>query len=1601
VSRDQRAVEILRAGGMLPAGAALPAGEAADTVVARAYAHPVLPGRPVVKLCAASLVAGDDLEMAVLGFSAGEDRGPVGQERRRALGFPGWPLVHDPDRARYALEVVGELKQQTRRAKNKPGHAKEGIDAIGARLGKTVPHFLPSFYEEAGRAFVEHGSTQYAAIMFGKAREAEHVHALAVVEEQRVASFVEFALVGAVTTKALVAYAKELTDHHTPPRAYELFRQLCLQRTLGGVPPWAGMAKELRRLARAAGLDAAAEDAALVGELVDAPALARAAADFWRSYADAVCALAATSPKVRGVLLNLFPAPSGQADAFDDEWLALLERAGALRALVEDGEPAEARPATSRAAWFDRLLAHVSRGWRDSAPPVAVLDLLRRMAPRLAAEGVPIACTRRWGWQLDLDAAELAVSLGVPVSPGKARVDASMWAREADASGRGCDPVHAAAHPVIGPLIVSAVAIAIGSEPFDTAARGKRGFLAAKRAWLEDLLTAAERGALPAIEALLETLRAKVLLPFAELPDLYQRLGRIAVAPVLARTLRGGVLDELGWPALEAAAEELDAGGTAALEVSGAFPIVTIASATRVIAVGAAGRAGSHDLRVPAGYRRHSCWWIGGEFLVLFEREGRLRQYWSHRPDDVFEVDGWAPGVDKLTGRGAVLADGRLFLGDAAIGAGDRATPREAGGVSYDGHTGWRLDHVRGEAVLREVAPRTGDLGRTSLPAFLEAHAGDGVRLVLLASYVLPLPDGADSPLGHAGGLVGACLRRRGGPTHAELVTIDGARWTGLAAGHAPSALLRLPGDDARRPVVHHVEYRAPDRGTIVEPGGAYAIAQIGDKTLDYARGQAAVLPPPFWHLLRPRDPVGSAALRAVSDDDAAALLVAGDDAAAVERAMAAGGLRAISHPRLARGVAGLTALATHCERDLRRLVAERDPTRRAAAAPPPPLDDDALIGAVGSLVTHRQAAGPEATTSAQIQRTAEVFTSDDRQDRVIGGVGAAELSWLTLLAEPSGLAFLAQAPGLTAAQRRAARALLRALAGFTREVPGALRVYTTTGKPPFETSSGPILAWRGGNAYLLCPVGWSGEHEVLEHAPDGTFRALPGMTLDDLRAVPALDTDRVGALCDALDERDPPPWSTEPVHALVARTGLPWAEAALLWAGLPQTQSYTPLDKTIREMLGLKASQATVAHETLRGLPVEQRRRILAGAGDALLADPTRIWVPPGTDDEAALATVLAASWNRVVGRRVAVPDDLVTAAARDVVSSMRPGPALAMIADPEHAPELTGDGRWTLAPSGELARVDGDAPVFTRSTLAAAVYLPYLYAALPVGDPLRATVPRAHARFLERLANPTLLVRVGQQWFHGKPEDTEASLAAALDAHGGDDLPAPLSGRRRPGTRVVRDARHPQLTLWLAPAELPDLAVLSASMPLERPYYEHGITSLTLLRLLRSPALARMMARIEDTPVPAGGWEQDPSRSAADIVAAARASLGLSTEAATLYLQMLTLPMPTPKNVQTWNGWAPAVYKKAIGELVGKQLVLEAKRERAQRSHFLPGGWEPLKAPLPPMETWKVAALGREPALGRYLPVTAFHEQFAAAWQRIADGDRPRYDDIEGGKR
>ncbi|EXG80707.1 hypothetical protein [Cryptosporangium arvum] len=865
-----------------------------DVQLARSYQHPVLGGRTVVRLVPATLAEAEDLSMEFLGFSAPLRSAEVGTVARQALGFPAWALVNDPANGHHALALVKEIERLARTAKSRVGPAKEGFDELGRRLGAAVPHFLPTYYEEAGRAFLAADSPSYGAMMFGKAREAEQTYALAVDEEREHAVFLEFALAGALTVKALTAHARALAARSEPAEAYSRFRRLCVERTLGGLAPYAGMAADLRRLAKAAGLDQAEADADVLRELLSAPTLQKAPEPFWKAYRAALVRLGAGEPAVRGRLLTFFPENLGTT-----EWLELLEAAGATEALTAAAGTvdAAAEPTDGVAGWFERAAKHRdSRYWRASRRSTALCALLERAASRLRADGVALRIELDWQSDLDLYDTALALGLAVADPSDEFQVSVDQWLDD-DNDGRR-DLAAFAADPRFLPALVTAVEGALPRRPSPArveAVLAASGLRVAVAHFLDDLAEQIVRQGLPTLEAQLERLDKVVDGRLLALnPAAAERIRAHDLAPVLGRTLRSGLVDEFGWPALEEyvassvpapRADDEEQQVTQVVQ----WPHLILRHGLQAAVLDGSGVVSSHHLRIPKDERGY-LWltafrYVDGQLLVSWDTGPNRSAYWSGTPSDVLTelpFDAWHQNDQSLP-----LPGGGRTSGGRPLRVGDRSHHRYdrvfSDGVSY-----WAAD----EETLVEYDPATGERGRASMPAFFEAGAVDGEPIDVSSSMLRPLapvggplaPAGGSSPLGQVDGLVGWRVR-----TAADGVSvgtgIDG-RTVRLAVGDEGTLVnaIRFPGSDAVFGLLRRERWRENTLTVVGEDGFVVSQVGVGARRDTFAAGTPLVPRAAGWHHLRPRDLVGSAALRAVTDEQAATLLAAAsrDHAAAV-----------------------------------------------------------------------------------------------------------------------------------------------------------------------------------------------------------------------------------------------------------------------------------------------------------------------------------------------------------------------------------------------------------------------------------------------------------------------------------------------------------------------------------------------------------------------------------------------------------------------------------------------------------------------------------------------------------------------------------------------
>ncbi|MFD5142851.1 hypothetical protein [Streptomyces sp. NPDC058401] len=406
-----------RAPALLDAGAILRAGtvarDDADSLTARTYTHPALDDRRVVRLVAGTLGEAEDLALDFLGLTREPDAPEVGQVRRETLGFPAWALVNDPANGHHALALVKDMERLARQAKSRAGAAKDGFEALATRLGRAVPHFLPTFYEQAARVFLQHDNSTYAATLFGKARAAERVHGLPVDEERQRAVFLEFAFAGALTVKALKDHAQDLSRRLDPAEAWAQFRQLAVERCGAGMAPYAALPQDARALIKAAGLDRETAESAFVGDLITSPSIVRAPASFWTAYRPTLVTLAAARPEIRTRLLEIMPTGLGNDRKADEAWLSLLAETGADTLLTD----AESRDGVDPADWLSRWALHRKHGSSSSERCARTLALVERMAPRLRADGRTVDLFQgRWHAGADLDLLDACVAWDIPVT---------------------------------------------------------------------------------------------------------------------------------------------------------------------------------------------------------------------------------------------------------------------------------------------------------------------------------------------------------------------------------------------------------------------------------------------------------------------------------------------------------------------------------------------------------------------------------------------------------------------------------------------------------------------------------------------------------------------------------------------------------------------------------------------------------------------------------------------------------------------------------------------------------------------------------------------------------------------------------------------------------------------------------------------------------------------------------------------------------------------------------------------------------------------------------------------------------------------------------
>ncbi|MEW2623713.1 hypothetical protein [Streptomyces sp. NPDC048106] len=1646
--------------GLLDAGAVLPPGstarEDADSLTVRTYTHPALDERRVVRLVPGTLGEAEDLALEFLGLAREPEAPEVGQVRRETLGFPAWALVHDPANGHHALALVKDVERLARQAKSRPGTAKEGFETLGERLGRAVPHFLPTFYEQAARVFLEHENTTYAAAFFGKAREAERVHALAVDEERRRAVFLEFAFAGALTVKALKEYVKDLAARLEPATAWAQFRRLTVERCAAGMPPYASLPQDARGLIKAAGLDRVTEECALVAELIASPAAVRAPRSFWTAYRAVLPVLAERRPETRTRLLEIMPAGLGR-DVEDDEfWLALLAETGAERLLTEPA--AAAAHGVDPADWLSRWASFRKHGGSYSRRSPGTLALVERMTPGLVAAGRPVSLfAGGWHAGADLDLLDLCltegIALTVPGSGERMFLPLADWLTDTRQGAR--DLAAVAADPQLRRLLHTALGPVGGhahsTRMLDTIA-GHPVLREVLREWLEEAADAfTDAVGLPGAQQALHRLS-----PFRGIapevnPEAVAQVAGHPTAPVLARTLRAGILDELGWAALDEAMAVLDAqtrvrlpGNRQAdsISVHEAWPALIVSRGHKAIVVGPDKVLLDHDLRLPQDLDR---WqqprfrYVDGELLVMWRQGSKQFGYWSARPAAVFELGGeqlpswWNPNESLVPS--IPLPGGGRASGGKALHAGDTVLPPTRG-LLGDGSTCWRQGRDGRRTVWLEYDPATGTHGRASLPALLRAGIREDAELLTERCEVLPLQPGLeDSPFGTDGTVLGHWVRAQGeGDGKLRTAgTPDGRTVSVPAAATQPEGIpvgaLRLPG--GAEPVVVD---RFRGIGLMTLGGDGSGPGELGRVTPqgqggEFAAGTRFVPPLPFWHALRPRDTEGSAVLRALSDERTAevlrmaaealeerqeALARAGDDEQAraavpsadqVVRQTVARALPGLTDARLLIGVAALvrsalriTDSATAFARP--RQERPRPPRNRTegmfADYRPAHGDDHSVYEAVSGLgPLHGWWQREVWNALRQIRSVNQVLSGHPADGKPLPEgkrLGALTDGWDSeeFTVPDIGMTWPSVLGSLRALAYRAASP---ALTDAQREPLLLL----------FEALAEGPLAEPGGTVRQLV---LTEPHDRQRRAGQVLRRAgrtvviLGCQNIDTQRGRVnwlALDHDpsgTFGAVAHFTLNHEVRYDTTISAGDLTALTRLVREKGAAPWtAGAPEalvTASGGGLGPVQAAVL-LAGQPQDIGAEGLAVIGLKPRQRKF---GDALLRGL-------GAEPRTALLGALlpadpAALWSTgpdadAAGRVWAERLGSLVRVSEDIRTELTGLPVghAEEVLNPARTPWLSRTTVLRPDKDGNLVPEDPAAMPSGRGLADAVDGLAALAYGLPHGHPLRSALPAGLAAVRHRLTDPELMLGLGvERTEKGTPTAAELRKAYGLPATGGADA----HGLTRVGEAIVLRPWYQDVeTVLIRPAGLdgPDDAVFGLLEGLVGP---HQGRPLKAVRTLLGEELGRAVAVGAEG---LSGYAQDPARSVPALVAEVAEAHGLGEDAAVLYLQLLALPDPTDRNRARWTGWRPARLKKARAELAATDLVVEAKRPRAGRTLFLPCGWRDLKSPALPVETWK-EGLYPVPPHQRAVPLLPVPELFARAWDRVRAGDAPAYEEL-----
>lgn len=1124
-------------------------------LTAAEYSHSSIPGRTVVRLVREPLLAAEGLTLGVSGLSP-QGRLPVGHTRRRAIGFPAWPILNDPANAQHALNLVADLERAARLARSKPGRAKDAITALADTLDASAPHFLPTFLEEAARIFLSVENTSYAAQMFAKAREAERRHSLPVDEERHHEVMMEFAYAGAISAKELSVEAKNLAERLDPAKAYETFRTLCVERVRGGLTPYAAMKKDLAKLAKAAGLKPTEEEVGVASDLLRASSIERASESFWNSYDTAIRKAVASDEALRAHLLTLSPEEAGI-----DEWLQLLVDTGATE-LVKDGTHPEFVPHivefASRSSWRTESREKLVPLLADILPHAGCTSI-----SRYSVHTVPAAALEQL----------LAhnVSIELPKERYTGYVAIGSWARsanraplphlvaDADMRERVLDGIRnilgfpetvavVATDPHLHPLVIELITEQV------------------------ELLESAP----PSADRLTEVTQFARHFESVDDAEVQALLARVRayhgdLAEVLAETLRRGMLDELGWHEFDTAYADLQSGDAdRAIDTQECWPGVILHNHGQSTYV--RGRT-TKDILNWTGDRPICVLEADGEFAIVHydsaSYTSRISWSGSKEPLESKVHDCWTGGMATSV----PVPGGRLIGKDAVIRPGQPGWGPGTEQFFVEEDRVWMVTGGRSvSASVVEIDPDTGAKGRESMPDWFEAQRRRHPDLVFDPdrSQLRPVcAETAESAFSTAGGYHRhAVFTRPEDPDFCLVVDADGTDYT-LTGEHASAicGVVRLPGGLHRLLAVHG------SRTFIVDPSDSMPTLHHG------VQFETAM----WWHHTYSRDPELSTRLRKITADELRPVI----ERIAAHTATDMNGVNDVDDEmrETVSDLLGSPNDAVSCAVAKHALALVKSWPQSDTEPAPPALPE------APTMQEHRNVLAPVANYNSadfdgrDVWRSAAALGLHDRRvpDEAAYRGRESATDWRSLLGNGDALLALAAVPGRTAEEIQGLKEYWTILrdAGVLEAshlTVDALRIPDAMGSYWIDFPPGIIRAdsHYGWNATVVRGDG-GGPITINGHTLELLHRMEIRPSRTDLE--PVFD-----ALIARIESDGVQPWSPEPGEAFAAATGAPLADAHLVMAGFPNFHDYSAnfLPADLRTAMGLKVAEASAAKDRL-----------------------------------------------------------------------------------------------------------------------------------------------------------------------------------------------------------------------------------------------------------------------------------------------------------------------------------------------------------------------------------------------------------------------------------